>query len=111
MAPREARKCAHAANLRNTKVLVRYDLGAMALRAAAPMPEWPAELHLPEQRRVRLAHRQRLGATLESKLNATAEVALQACELGKGHDDRTVDLPENTGVELRDELPHGLADQ
>ena len=33
MAPQEVRKCAHAATLRNTKLLPGYDLGALALRA------------------------------------------------------------------------------
>ena len=88
MAPREVRKCAHAARLRNTRLLPRYDLSALAMpRAAAPMAAWPAELHLPEQRRVGLAHRQRFGAMLEPQMNAPTEVSLHARDLRKIHDD------------------------
>ena len=43
---------------------------ALALRPAAPMSAWAAELHLPEQWRVGLAHRQRFGAMLEPQMNA-----------------------------------------
>ena len=87
MAPKEVRKCAHAATLRNIKLLPRYDLGALALRAQRRCLHGLLKLHLPEQRRVGLAYRQRFGAMLEPQMNAPTEVSLHARDLRKVHDD------------------------
>jgi len=69
------------------QALPDYDLGALALHAQRRCLRGLLELHLPEQRRVGLADRQRFGARLEPQLNAPTEVSLHARDLRKVHDD------------------------
>ena len=69
------------------QALAGHDLGALALRPQRRCLRGLPKLHLPEQRRVGLADRQRFGAMLEPQMNAPTEVSLHARDLRKVHDD------------------------